>query len=190
MQPAGPEYTRCNQSVMIESHAQAVSRICTHRCAHFPTVLMSPETCAKRKALIRSHPVTLGPLVYWICKDCPGPIPINVDIPQSKPRLPELTEHDKKYLKAKCCRCVTCGTTDTSQFDLGHSRKCNACRKAYSDAKNRRRAQQLREQKGPRGVCIQCGRNINVGKHANHVRIEMSLCGQCYAQYKSHRKNQ
>lgn len=164
-----------------ESTSDAVTRICTHRCAHYPMLKMSPESCSRRMAKVRSKPVVVGPTIAWECVDCSGPIPLNGDV--HKPDLPKLTEHDMRYMRTRAFKCCKCGTEDIDQFDKGHSRKCRDCveisRKAKAELRKVRRSGKI--DANQRRVCA-CGRKINVNEKAIH-RVRAGMCGLCWRKF-------
>lgn len=170
-----------------ESSAEAVDRICTHRCAHYPSLIMSPDSCARRIKKIRANPIVTGPMIAWECANCTGPVP--KDGNAVKPDLPKLMEHDTRYLRPRSYKCCKCGTDDITKFDKGHSRKCRDCVKVYEAEKSKAKAIRDKEDRAAsRLVCCRCGRNINMGDRGNRERAELRLCGACFRTLKSRRR--
>lgn len=154
-------------------------RTLTHRCAHYPTALIRPDTCEKRLNLAKRKPVVLGHGPGWECLNCPGPLAIGEEPPLKKPSLPKHKGHETRVLKQRAFMCCKCGTTDPEKFSKGHSRKCNACLETYHRLKIAKRNAKRKVENRKRLVCT-CGKMINEGDHANRLRVKMKLCGDCF----------
>lgn len=170
---------------MTETMQEAVARLCTHRCSHFPSALIHPDVCARRLKLIHKFPSALFSNSYWYCEHCPGPFPADGPIPKQKPKL-VFEGHELRVLfepKERTCKCRKCGETDPDKFDPGRSRRCGACVETYKKEKIRKKDERRREKRkeNPRQQCVKCGRNMNAGMKANHTRLSLGLCGECFA---------
>lgn len=162
--------------------AEWVAAHATVRCAHYTGLRMKPDRCPLRIQRIRSNPVLVGQDIAWECESCTGPLPVDPDVQVENPTLPKLSEHGSQMLRARSYRCCKCGTTDVSQFDKGHSRKCSKCCEEYNTARAtaRNEADRQKRRDKPKILCILCGENINPTGGISSTRLEAQMCVPCF----------